>query len=67
MLRLLSSEAQGRKDLYEQPKPCHIGIHWISLAELSQMCTHVPGLQAIILGFLHHFVLAKLAIRAEYG
>ena len=27
-------------------KPCHIGIHWIALAEFSQMSTHVPGFQS---------------------
>ena len=25
--------------------PCHVGIHWIALAEYSQMSTHVPGFQ----------------------
>ena len=27
-------------------KPCHVGIHWIALAEYSQMSTHVPGFQS---------------------
>ena len=26
-------------------KPCHSGIHWIALAEYSQMSTHMPGFQ----------------------
>ena len=43
MLRLLSSEAQGRKDFRKLSKPCHVGIHWIALAEYSQMSTHTPG------------------------
>ena len=33
MLRLLSSEAQGRKDFWKPSKPSHVGIHWIALAE----------------------------------
>ena len=35
MLRLLSSKAQGRKDFWKSPKPCHVGIHRIALAENS--------------------------------
>ena len=50
---------------------CHVGIHWIALAEHSQMSTHVPGFQSFLfLAFLHHFVLAKLAnssIRVKGG
>ena len=46
MLRLLSSEAQGRKDFEKPSKPCHVGIHRIALAELSQMSTHLPGFQS---------------------
>ena len=33
MLRLLSFKAQRREDFSSQSKPCHIGIHWIALAE----------------------------------
>ena len=36
----------------------YVGIHWIALAEYSQMSTHVPGLDHFS-GFKHHFVLAK--------
>ena len=25
-------------------KPCHVGIHWIAVAEYSQMSAKVPGL-----------------------
>ena len=42
-------------------KPCHVGIHWIALAEYSQMSTHTPGFQWFFI-FLHHFVLDKLAL-----
>ena len=40
MLRLHSSKAQGCKNFL---KTCHIGIHWIALAEYSQLSIHVPG------------------------
>ena len=41
MLRLLS-KTQGCNDFCEPSKPCHVGIHWITMAEYSQMSTHVP-------------------------
>ena len=37
MLGLLLSMAE---------KSCHVGIHWITLAEFSQMSTHMPGFQS---------------------
>ena len=43
MLRLLLSKAQDRKDFINLSKPCHVGIHWIALAEYSHMSTHLPG------------------------
>ena len=46
--------------LKNNSKPSFVGIHWIALAEHSQMTTHVPGFQSYF-KFLHHFVLAKLA------
>ena len=45
VLRLLSSKAQGCKDFWKPSKPCHVGTHWIALAEFSQMSTHLPGFQ----------------------
>ena len=45
MLRLLSSKEQGCKDFWKPSKPCQVGIHWIALAEYSQMSTHLPGFQ----------------------
>ena len=56
MLRLLSSIAKGRKDIWKPSKPCHVGVHWIALVEFSQMSTHVPGSQT----FFRYFALAKL-------
>ena len=43
MLRLLSSKAQGRRDLWKLSKPCRVGIHLKALAEYSQISTHMPG------------------------
>ena len=43
---LLSSKAQGRKDFWKLSKPCLAGIHWIALAEYSQMSTHLTGFQS---------------------
>ena len=40
---LLSSKAQGCKAFWKASKPFYVGIHWIVLAEHSQMSTHVPG------------------------
>ena len=51
-------QSTSSKDFCKQSKPCHVDIHWIALAEHSQMSTHMPGL----------FLLAKLAtsnIRVE--
>ena len=53
MLRLLSSKAHGCNDFWKTPKPCHVGIHWIALAEYSQMSTHMPGFFESSFVFLH--------------
>ena len=57
---LLTLPIMSKSTMMQIFKPCHVGIHWIVLAEFSQMSTHVPGFQSF-LRFLHHFVLAKLA------
>ena len=36
MLRVLLPKAQGCKYFWKTSKPCHVGIHWIAIAE----CTH---------------------------
>ena len=55
MLRLHFSKAQ---DIGKASKPGHVGIHWIALAEYSQMSTHLcQGFSH----FLHQFVIAELA------
>ena len=38
-----------------------VGIHWIALAENSQMSTHQPGFQYYFPEFFNHFVLVILA------
>ena len=60
MLRLLSSNAQERKIFRKPSKSCHVGTHLKALAEYSQMSTHLSRFQSFF-GFLHRFVLAKLA------
>ena len=45
ILRRLSYEGQGFKIFFKSPRPCHVGIFLIALAEYSQMSTHVPGFQ----------------------
>ena len=45
--------------IFENSKPCHVGIHCIALTKYSEMSTHVPAFQSFS-AFLHHFVLAKL-------
>ena len=59
MLRLLLPKAQGCKDFWNPPNPCHIGTHWIALAEYFQMSTNVQGVSVYLSGFLHIFVMAK--------
>ena len=39
VLRLLTSKGRGRKHFWKPSKPCHIGIHWVPLAEYSQVST----------------------------
>ena len=36
---------EGGKHFRKPSKAYHVGIHWIALAEYSQMSTHVPGFQ----------------------
>ena len=61
MLRVLSSKAQELQYFWEPSKPCHFGIYLTALTEYSHMSTHLPGFQSIFTGFLHHFILARLA------
>ena len=61
LLRLLLSCAQECKFFWKLSKPCHVGIHWKALLSTLRwvpICQGFGHLQ----GFLHHFVVAKLAI-----
>ena len=40
------SQRQRRKDFQKPSKPYHVGIHWIALAEYSQMSTNMPVFQS---------------------
>ena len=59
-LRLLWGPMHKDAVLWKPFKPSHVGIHWIALAECSQMSTHEPGFDHFS-QFLHHLVMAKLA------
>ena len=48
-------QVQGSQTFEKSSKPCHVGIHWIDLAEYSQMSTHVPGFQSFLTGFFASF------------
>ena len=58
MLSRLSSKAQGRIIFWKQSKPCHVGIHWKALTELSHMSTHSQVFWSFF-RLLHHFALVK--------
>ena len=60
MTRLISSKAQGCKDVSKPSKSCHFGIHGKALAEHSQMSTHMLGFHEYF-RFLRHYALDKLA------
>ena len=60
MLRLLSFKAQGYKYFWKPTKPFHVGIHWIALAECSQMSTHLPGFQVVI-SFFVSFCICQIS------
>ena len=46
--------------------PCHVGIHWIALAEYSKISTHVPGIQSFsALGVLG--VSAQVWVQVQRG
>ena len=67
MLRLLSSKAQGFKDFQKTSKPCHGGIHWIGIAEYSQMSTQVPGFHSFFRGFFASFCIGQITLQQHKG
>ena len=58
---IFSKSKTMQRFFWTPSKPCHVGIHWIAIAEYSQMSTHMPWFQSFFKGFLHHFILAKFA------
>ena len=54
MLRLLSLKAHGCEDTWKPFEPCHVGIHWIALAEYSQMSINMPGFHSVQHNHLPH-------------
>ena len=51
-----NKNSSKKKERFRKPfRPYQIGIHWIALAEYSQMCQGFNHFQ----GFSHNFVLAK--------
>ena len=66
MLRLLSSNTQEHKDFGKTPKPSHVGIHWIALAEYSQMRTHVQGFQSFF-RFYASFGIGEISHQQHKG
>ena len=52
------------KDFWKPSKPCPVGIHWIAIAEYSQMSTHVPGFQ-IFQSFFMFFCIIWLGHRSQ--
>ena len=65
--RLRSSKAQGYKDFYKPSKPCCVGIHWIALAEYSQMSTHMPGFHSFFSFFAAYLVFDKISHQLHKG
>ena len=48
------------------PKPCYVSIHWIALAEYSQMSTHVTGLQSFF-RFFASFCIGQISHQQYKG
>ena len=66
MLRLLLSEAHGRKDFCKPSKPRHVGTHWIVLTEYSYMSTHLPGFQSFF-RFFSSFCIRQISHQQHKG
>ena len=47
-------------------KSCHVGIHWITLTEHSQMSTHLPGFQSFF-SFFASFCIGKISHHQHNG
>ena len=66
MLRLLSSKGQEYRVFLKPFKPCHVGIHWIALAEYSQMNTYMPGFQSFS-SFFPSFCIGQISHQQNNG
>ena len=64
MLRLLSSNGQGRKDFGTTSDPCHVGINWIALAGHFQISTHLLGVQ-LFFRFFASFCVGQISYSSE--
>ena len=55
------------QNLWKPSKPCHVGIHWIALAEDSQMSTHLPGFQSFLCFFFASLCIGKISHQQYKG
>ena len=61
-----ASKALGHKDFLKSSKPCHVGIHWIALAEYSEISTHMPGFQSFFRVF-ESFCIGQISHQKHKG
>ena len=66
MLRLFSSKEQGCNHFWNPTKPCHVGIHWITLVECCQMITNVPSFQSFF-RFFASFCIGQISHQQHKG
>ena len=70
-MKLLSSRAQGHNDFWKPSESCHVGIHWIALAEYPPMrwagFGHFSGSFASLcndqISHQQHIIRVKLCIK----
>ena len=67
MVRLLSSKEQGCKDFGKPSKPCHVGIHWIALAQCSQMSMHMLRFHSFFKFFFVSFYIVQIILQQHKG
>ena len=62
-----TSVQRTRMQLFWKPsKPCHVGIHWIALTELSQMSTNLTGFQ-LFRSFYASFSIGQISYQQQKG
>ena len=52
---------------WKPSKPCHVGTHWIALAEYPHMSTHVPGFSHFLKGFFASFCIGQISHKQHKG